>query len=109
MLRGTVRASKGQQDGEGALRILTRERYLELSETAREMVDHLRQVTAAAIAADGDMTEAQALEGVIDAHEAGYLRIAQSGDQFALVPCMPDGRLVFEAQKREYQDGLTSI
>ena len=80
-----------------ALKILTRERYLELSETAREMVDHIRQVTAAAIAADGDMTEAQALEGVIDAHEAGYLRIAQSGDKFALVPCMPDGRLVFEA------------
>lgn len=79
------------------MRILTRERYLELSQTAREMVDHIRQETAAAIATDGDMTEAQALEGVIDAHEAGYLRIAQRGNQFVLVPCMPDGRLVFEA------------
>ena len=78
------------------MKILTRERYLELSETAREMVDHIRQVTAAAIAADGDLTERQALEGVIDAHEAGYLRIAQSGGEFALVPCMPDGQLVFE-------------
>jgi hypothetical protein len=90
-------AFKERQDAEEALRILTRERYLELSQTAREMVDHIRQETAAAIATDGDMTEAQALEGVIDAHEAGYLRIAQRGNQFVLVPCMPDGRLVFEA------------
>ena len=58
------------------MRILTRERYLELSETAREMVDHIRQVTAAAIAADGDMTEAQALEGVIDAPDSFAWRAA---------------------------------
>ena len=48
------------------MRILTRERYLELSETAREMVDHIRQVTAAAIAADGDMTEAQVIAPLVE-------------------------------------------
>ena len=45
----------------------------------------------------GDISEADALKGVIDAHEAGYLRIVQSGNDIALVPCMPDDRLVFDA------------
>jgi hypothetical protein len=76
--------------------MIDRAPYHSLSKNARKVVDTVRRLVAEELAKQNNIPFDEALSGIIELHDAGYLTLVEREDddgtkRIGLVPCCPDG------------------
>jgi hypothetical protein len=81
---------------------MTRADYNALPEVARKLVDAVRLIIAEDAAKRDGMSIEDALGGMIDLHEAGYLTLVEDEDGIGMAACVPIGDGLVEDDPKKW-------